>query len=246
MISEEDATLDELSAKYIEISGDRNAARNVEMLKAYHDEPRDPDKSKEIVMRFLVSPTEIKGDDRVEQMTIVHNELYENHNNTLRPRATDRYETIDAGLVLRSIGYRGVSLPGVPFFEDWGIIPNDHGRVTIEHQGHALPGEYVVGWIKRGPSGIIGTNKPDSQETVEHMLEDAAEDNTHLPSHTAPDAIENFLQERGVRYVTYNDWQIIDALETKRGEELGRPRVKFTDPAEMLRALEETPQPSGD
>lgn len=246
MISEEDATLDELSAKYIEISGDRNAARNVEMLKAYHDEPRDPDKSKEIVMRFLVSPTEIKGDDRVEQMTIVHNELYENHNNTLRPRATDRYETIDAGLVLRSIGYHGVSLPGVPFFEDWGIIPNDHGRVTIEHQGHALPGEYVVGWIKRGPSGIIGTNKPDSQETVEHMLEDAAEDNTHLPSHTAPGAIENFLQERGVRYVTYADWQLIDALETKRGEELGRPRVKFTDPAEMLRALEETPQPSGD
>lgn len=246
IISEKDVTLDELSAHYVETSGDRTAARNVALLREYYDLPRDPNKSKEIVMRFLVSPTAFTGHGKVEKVTVVHNELYESSSGNMRPRATDQYETIDAGLVLRSIGYRGVALPGVPFFEDWGIIPNDHGRVTGEHQGQTLSGEYVVGWIKRGPSGIIGTNKPDSQETVEHMFEDVADDNTHNPTRTAPEAVNNFLEERGVRYVSYEDWQLIDQTEMQRGEVMGRPRVKFTDPTDMLRLLDETPQLSGD
>lgn len=248
VVSEDDVTLDELSEEDLQNNEDRTAERNVQRLRAYYEAERDPDKRKEIIMRFLVSPTAFHGDRQVEQVEIVHNELYRNERGTLRPRATDKTETLDAGVVFRSIGYRGVPLPGVPFYDDWGIIPNDEGRVTDTHGGEVLPGEYVVGWIKRGPSGVIGTNKPDAVETVEHLLADTQANQTHTPTQNAPDAIEQLLDERGVRFVTFAEWETIDQIETERGDEQGRPRVKFTDPAEMLRMLDKrkNPQPSGD
>jgi ferredoxin/flavodoxin---NADP+ reductase len=248
IVAEADAFPDALSQDYLDNNKDKTATRNVEMLQAYHTAPRDPNKPKEIVMRFLVSPMAFMGSDRIEQVKIVKNELYLDDRGGMRPRATDETETFDAGVVFRSIGYRGVPLPGVPFHERWGIIPNDDGRVTETHTGHTLPGEYVVGWIKRGPSGIIGTNKPDSQATVAKMLEDAASGTTHTPATPTREAIETILDERTVRFVTYAEWQHLDKLETERGEAMGRPRVKFTDPSEMLKLLNENraEQPSGD
>lgn len=248
MVSEEDAALDPISQKEYETTSDASVKKNVDMVRAFAAAPRDPNKPKEIVMRFLVSPTELHGtDSKLEQVTIVKNELYESERG-VRPRATDQFETFDAGLIFRSIGYRGVPLAGVPFFERWGIIPNTEGRVTVEHEGEALTGEYVVGWIKRGPSGIIGTNKPDSRATVDKMLEDVASDKTHTPEFDGNDAIVNLLNERGVRFVTYDEWLVLDEMEVARGKELGRPRLKFTEPSEMIRILDErnVPQASGD
>jgi len=239
VVSEREAGLSPLSQKHFEQETDRDVIKNVEMLQAFAKEARDPAKPKEIVMRFLVSPVEFGGEDKVEQVTIVHNELYENERGTLRPRATDETETFAAGLVFRSIGYRGVPLPDVPFYERWGTIPNREGRVTAEHEGEVLPGEYVVGWIKRGPSGVIGTNKPDSRETAAHMLTDAVAGMTHAPTKTDPAEVEALLRDKGVRFVTYDDWLRIDEIETKRGAEAGRPRVKFTEPADMLALLQE-------
>jgi ferredoxin--NADP+ reductase len=161
----------------------------------------------------------------------------------MRPRATDQFETIPAGLVFRSVGYRGVPLPDVPFFDDWGTIPNEKGRVLTEHDtGEPVVGHYTVGWIKRGPSGIIGTNKPDSIETVKMLLEDMAAGNI-LNAQTDPgdsEAIVNFLQARDVRYVTFADWQRLDEMERERGEAIERPRVKFSRVEEMLHALEDS------
>lgn len=246
VISDEDVTLDELSANYVAEGNDRSAEKNVQMLQQYHQLPADENKPKQIIMRFLVSPVEFVGDGKVEEVKIVHNELYLNERGTLRPRATEQFEAFDAGVVFRSIGYRGVPLPDVPFYDRWGTIPNDEGRVTAEHEGKALPGEYAVGWIKRGPSGIIGTNKPDSQETANHMLTDASAGNTHTPTTPTREAVESLLKERGVRFVSYAEWQTIDKLEVEKGEATGRPRVKFTEPDEMLKVLSEAPLPSDD
>ncbi len=238
IVSQADATLGPLSQKHFDASDDKDVKKNVPMLQAFAAAPRDPAKSKEIVMRFLVSPIEFMGDSKLQQVKIVHNELYENERGTLRPRRTDQTEVLEAGLVFRSIGYRGVPLPDVPFYDDWGIIPNTDGRVCQQHQGEVVPGEYVVGWIKRGPSGIIGTNKPDSRATVEKMLQDVENGVYHMPANPTPQAVDQFLTEASVRYVTYDDWLVIDQAEIKRGETLGRPRVKFTEPDDMLALLD--------
>ena len=249
VISEADVTLDALSEADLEanVEGMRQAEEIMQWLRTYYETERDPAKSKEIVMRFLVSPTKFLGDGQVEQVELVHNELYRNERGTLRPRATDEIEIIEAGIVFRSIGYRGVPLPGVPFFDDWGIIPNDEGRVTDKHQGDPLPGEYVAGWIKRGPSGVIGTNKPDAVETVKHLLADTANSRMHTPT-AGREGLEALLNERDVRYVSFDDWQVIDQIEIERGEAQGRPRVKLTEPGTMLKLLDErkSAQPSGD
>jgi ferredoxin--NADP+ reductase len=238
IIAPEDAAMDALSNALYDSTTDSSVKKNVDLVREYAAAPRDPNKPKEIVMRYLVSPIEFKGNSKLEEVVIVHNELYENERGVLRPRATDRTETFAAGLVFRSIGYRGVPLPDVPFYDRWGTIPNTDGRVTAEFEGDPVVGEYVVGWIKRGPSGIIGTNKPDSVATVTSMLADVAGGKTHTPTQTTPEAIVALLNARGVRYVTYDEWLKLDALELERGQAQGRPRVKFTEPDDMLKALD--------
>ena len=129
-------------------------------------------------------------------------------------------------------------LPDVPFDEGWGTIPNDHGRITTERDGgEILRGEYATGWIKRGPSGVIGTNKPDSVETVECLLEDWQAGSLTPPSETVNDLTE-LLTARGVQYLEFADWQRLDELERDRGRAEGRPRVKFYRVEEMLALLE--------
>jgi ferredoxin--NADP+ reductase len=238
-----DVKLDPLSAAAIEGKGKLTARRNVEILTEYSR--RQPaGKPKRIVLRFLVSPVGILGDGRVEAVEIVHNELQQSEGGALRPRPTDRRETIPAGIVFRSIGYRAVPLPDVPFDERSCTIPNEGGRV-LDPGGGARPGEYAVGWIKRGPTGVIGTNKKDAQETVDLLLEDLHAGAIPDPAEPERDAFDALLQERKADHVSYAGWAAIDRLERERGEPQGRPRVKLCTLEELLEAAAES-TPAGD
>jgi ferredoxin--NADP+ reductase len=148
---------------------------------------------------------------------------------------------LPVGLVFRSVGYRGVALPEVPFNERWGVILNEKGRVLDPASKQPRVGEYTSGWIKRGPSGVIGTNKPDSVETVNCMLDDLAQGQVLQPACPEVAQAEGLVRERQPHFVTYANWQRLDALEVARGQALGRPRLKFNRVDEMLAALEKTP-----
>lgn len=237
LVPPEEAELDPLSVASLS-EADRGTMRKVEIIQELsRNEPTDA--SRTLVLRFLVSPVELIGNEEGEivSMKLVHNELYETEAGSLRPRPTDRTETLDVGLVFRSIGYRGVPLAGVPFHDRWGVILNDTGRILDADTQEPIVGEYTAGWIKRGPSGVIGTNKPDAVETVELMLDDLAAGHVLEPAHPEAAAIEALLLERQPDLVTYKDWLKLDEIEQKRGEEQGRPRVKFTSVEEMLTAL---------
>lgn len=236
-VKREEAELDPLSQASL-ADADRASARKVEYIQSYVD--REPSgASHKLHLRFLVSPTEIFGDEngRVTGLRMVHNELYQTESGTLRPRSTDRYEDIEVGLVFRSIGYEGVPIPGVSFNERWGVILNADGRVLNPETRQPVIGEYTAGWIKRGPSGVIGTNKPDAVETVEFMLADAAAGKHLDPAEPSATAVADFVRQRQPDVVSYEDWQYLNELEEAKGHELGRPRVKFTDVETMLDAL---------
>ncbi len=231
-----DCELDEHSAESLEGKGNITARRNVEILTGYSTaEPTGSEHR--IHLRFLVSPVEILGSERVEGVRIVRNELHRGADGRVRPEPTDISDVVECGLVFRSIGYRGVPLEGVPFDEQRAVIPNDAGRVSDTHGGTG--GEYVVGWIKRGPSGIIGTNKRDAQETVDALLEDVAAGRLLQPSDPDPDSLEQLLSERKPDHVTYAGWEAIDRAEREAGEAEGRPRVKLTRTEELLEAARE-------
>jgi ferredoxin--NADP+ reductase len=224
------------------------ARQNVEILREYSR--RSPaGRRRQLRLRFLLSPLELIADQqgRVGAVAMVHNELVAGPDGTLRARPTDEQETIAAGLVFRAIGYRGVPLPGVPFDERHGVIPNEAGRVTDPDSGAALPGEYVVGWIKRGPTGVIGTNKKDAQETVDAINADLSSSRGGRAPALAPaapdaDAVRQLFETRQPDLVTYDGWLEIDRHERARGEPEGRPRVKLTRIDEMLRvAASESP-----
>jgi len=190
-------------------------------------------KRQRIVLRFLASPIEIKGDGKVESIVIGRNELV-SEGGALRAKDSGEREELECGLILRSVGYTGIPIEGVPFDERRGLILNEGGRVLDSHDGGHKVGHYTAGWIKRGPSGVIGTNKKDALETVQHLLADVESGTLLLPEKPEPEAVEQLLGERGVRYVTFEDWQAIDEAEVGRGEPHGRPRVKFVRVDEML------------
>jgi ferredoxin--NADP+ reductase len=192
--------------------------RNVEHLRSYA--ARAPEgKPRAIRLRFLRSPVAILGEEKVQAIELVRNELVDG-----RAVATDDREVIECGIVFRSVGYRGIPLPGVPFDEGSCTVPNEGGRVR-DGKGAAVPGAYCAGWIKRGPSGVIGTNKKDATETVELLLEDARAG--RLGSGEPAAAMDALLEERAVAVVTQTGWEAIDAAERAAGEPLGRPRVKL-------------------
>mgnify|MGYP005844110021 CR=1 FL=1 len=245
VVAPEEVTLDPLSEAYIKSGAANEAAKNVETLVGYATRPL-AHRDRQIIIRFLVSPVEIIGTDRVEAIKIVKNELYETYDGAVRPRPTGEYEFIPVGLVFRSVGYRGEPLPEVPFNDKWGTIPNDRGRVLTEHgTGKQLIGEYVVGWIKRGPSGVIGTNRPDAAETVEMLLADLGAGKVLHPPESSRASVEALLVDRGVNYVSYEDWLLLDQLEQDLGARIGRPRLKFSRVEDMLEALEELRRPAG-
>jgi ferredoxin/flavodoxin---NADP+ reductase len=216
-------------------SPDTRVRRNLETLHELASRGRTG-KPKTLRLRFLASPVALHGDDRVEAIEIVRNRL-EERDGRLVAVATDEHETIPCGLVFRSVGYRGVALPDVPFDEARGTIRNDSGRV-LDDAGEHVAGTYCAGWIKRGPTGIIGTNKKDATETVELLLEDIRAGRLAHDAAKTAEAVDALLDERGTRRVVYTGWQAIDAFERSRGEPLGRPRVKLVTWNELLDAAE--------
>lgn len=209
----------------------QTARRNVEILRSFAD--RQPQEgTRRIVFSFLRSPIELRGQGRVEEVVLVRNRLVVGEHNQVKAEPTAQTETLPAGLVVRAIGYRGTPLPGLPFDSRAGLIPNAQGRVIDPENATPVPGLYVVGWIKRGPTGVIGTNKKDAQETVDALLEDVAAG--RLPDTEQDDPIEDLLARRGVQVVDYSGWRAIDRHEQARGKAEGRPRNKLATLEELL------------
>jgi ferredoxin/flavodoxin---NADP+ reductase len=221
------AELDQRSAVALE-QADKTRRRNVEIIQDYAARPKTG-KPITVRFRFLASPVELLGDSdgHVRAVKIENNEIVAREDGSLAAHGTGTFEEIPAQLVFRSIGYTGVPVAGIPFDERRGLIRNDAGRV-IHVDGTRQLGEYVSGWIKRGPSGVIGTNKKDSQDTVDKILEDAAAGRLNDP---ASDDIEGMIAAHCINAVTWDGWQAINAIETAAGEASspGRPRVKLTE-----------------
>ncbi|WP_425147349.1 FAD-dependent oxidoreductase [Deinococcus sp.] len=207
---------------------DNIVKKNVEVLQGFAG--RAPGgKPRRVHLRFLVSPTEILGDEqgRVAGLKIERNRLDEAGN----ARGTGEFEVLPVQMVLRSVGYRGVAIAGVPFDERRGVIPNEGGRVS------GRSGEYTAGWIKRGPSGVIGTNKADAAESVRTLLEDVRAGNLTPAPQSGRAAVDALLSAKGAEVVTLEDWMALDAFEREQGAATGRPRAKVTQKGHMLEVI---------
>ncbi len=219
-----DVELDPVSQATVD--SDRVMARNVEVVREWST--RGPTgKPQRLHVRFFARPVEILGTDHVEAIVIERTTIDENGGAV----GTGVLETIPVQLVVRSVGYRGLPLEGLPFDTERHVVPNADGRVVSD--GVAVSGEYVAGWIKRGPSGIIGTNKKDASATVAALLADAP---TLSPAaEPDPEAISALLASRGVGAITYQGWQAIDAAEIALGASRGRDRTTIHDRDELIR-----------
>ncbi len=233
-----EAQLDPLSQALVDEADDRTLTKKVQIIQSL-SEQSGRKKPRKLTIRFLVSPVELTGDaaGRVTGMRIVKNALYKTEDGSIRPKATDEIEELPVDMVFRSVGYRGLPVSGLPFHDKWGIVPNDGGRVVALDTKEPVTGMYVAGWIKRGPSGIIGTNKPDAAETVEAMLADVAAGTMLQPAAPDPAAVETLVRSRQPDVVSYHDWLRLNEIETEKGKSASRPRVKFTEVSEMLSAL---------
>ncbi|MFP4435948.1 MAG: FAD-dependent oxidoreductase [Chloroflexaceae bacterium] len=235
LVDPQDMELDEHSQASLETN--KTAAKNVDTLRSYTTQQQHTAKHR-IQLRFLTSPVEIIGTNgKVAAVRVERNQLVLTESGALRAKGTGQFETIEAGLVLRSVGYRSTPLKGVPFDEYTYTISNVAGRVTTMAEGDPIPGEYVVGWAKRGPSGIIGTNKPDAYATVTAMIDDLYKLPGITDANRDPDKIIALLRERNIDYVTYEQWKVLDQFEVKHGTEQGRPRVKVTRVPDMLEII---------
>ena len=235
IVRPDEAALDDLSQAAVDSGSDRAAGRKVAMLQDFAARPPEG-KARRLAIRFLVSPTALCGDGRLTAMQLVKNELYATDSGTLRPRATDQFEELPVDMVFRSVGYRGVPLPDVPFDERRGVIANAEGRVLETDGQEPLTGIYASGWIKRGPTGVIGTNKPDALQTVKCMVADVADGKVLQPSGATPEAAAQLVRERQPAFFSYADWLHLNKVEVSKGKEIGAPRVKFTRVDEMLAA----------
>ena len=233
-IGRDEVELDPESARWLTERGTFTARKNVQLLREFASAPARTDASRRIELRFLRSPVAIRGDGRVQAIDIRPNRIVRAADGSLKAEAVDESpETIDCGLVLRSVGYRAVPLPDVPFDERYFVLPNERGRV-LDADGEPLPGVYAVGWIKRGPTGILGTNKRDAAETIDCLVGDLRAG--ELPGPEAPerDRLDALLAERQPQLVTAEGWRAIDADELRRGKEQQRPRVKLASRDELL------------
>ncbi len=230
------AQLDLDPASEASLEGNAVRTRNMNTLRGYAEAAPD-DGDRVVHFRFLVSPVEILGrDGRVTGVRVERNRLVCQADGYMRAEGTGETEVVPCGMVVRSVGYRGKPILGVPFDERRGIVPNEGGRV-LGAGGGTVPGEYVVGWAKRGPSGVIGTNKSDAAATVALMREDreAGISAGSLRDGADPD-LADLLRQRGVRWVDEPAWRRLDEHETARGKAEGRPRVKLCSVEEMLEA----------
>lgn len=235
IVLDNELKLDRASSAAIE--GDTAMQKNLDYLRAYA-EIGATGKPRRVHFRFLLSPVEIIGENgKIVAVKMERNELRPSVSGDIKASGTGQFETIPAGLILRSVGYKGTPLPGVPFDVRNGVIPNEVGRVVNLETGRIVTGEYVAGWIKRGPTGVIGTNKPDAIESVNSMFEDLQKGKLTPAPDPDPEAIPALLKARGVRYVTQAEWKIIDAKEVADGKARGKPRVKIVEREAMLALL---------
>jgi ferredoxin--NADP+ reductase len=238
IVRPEELELDPQSAAFVE--QDKEATRNLRTLRELA-ERGDRGNPVKIHMRFLVSPVEILGEQgRVTSLKIERNALFTQEDGSQRPRGTGEFERLKVEMVLRAVGYNGVALPGVPFDAKKGVIPNREGRVIDAETRHPVAGEYVVGWAKRGPTGVIGTNKGDAVETVKHMLEDVPFIAPVEDEYRDPAAAEAFIRKQQPEIVTFQDWRVLNQLEEEAGKAQGRPRVKFVRVDDMLAKIRNT------
>jgi len=214
--------------------GSNIVQRNVEILRAFASR-KTTGKPRAVRLRFRVSPVAILGEGRVEAIELAHNRLEPDDRGSVRAVGTDEREVIPCGIVFRSVGYRGVGVHGAPFDESAGTMPSRDGRV-VDAEGQPIPGLYCAGWIKRGPTGVIGTNKKDATETVDLLLEDARAGNL---THCDGNEIDDLLEERDIEVVSYAGWEAIDGVEKAAGAKQGRPRVKLCTWDELLAAAQE-------
>ncbi len=228
-IDPEEMKLNEVSQQELEAKEGRGNKKNVEIFQKFADS-ENSGKPRTCISTFLKSPVRLEGNGRLEKVVLEINEL-SGEPFKQSAKGTGKEIEIDCGILFRSIGYNGVPIEGVPFYDRWGTIPNIEGRITAEQDGAVVPGLYTAGWIKRGPSGIIGTNRACAVETVEMLLED-------VPSFTADkpgrDALYKVLDSNAAKYINYPQWEKIDAAEVAAGEPKGKPREKFTRRDEML------------
>jgi ferredoxin--NADP+ reductase len=233
VVDPRDLELDAASEAELAAMEDRNPAKNLDVLREWAARPLTG-APRRVVMHFNASPVALHGTTRVERLTIVRNRLEADGRGGVRAVATDETHDLSVGLVFRSVGYRGKALPGVPFDDRAGVVPNLNGHV-VEGAGSqaVVPGLYVAGWIKRGPQGIIGTNKLCAADTVTQLLADVAAGQIPAVRDDLP-SIDALLAERGVSVTSWTDWQTLDKAEQARGAAAGRPRVKLTNVAEML------------
>ena len=235
MVNPQDLKLGAASQTELADKRNRTAIKNMEILRDFAARPR-ANKRKRCFIRFLESPVEIRGKSRLERLILAKNRL-EGEPGRQVARETGETVELNCGLLFRSIGYRGVPLPGLPFDERLGVLPNIDGRITDE-KGTVLSGLYCAGWIKRGPSGIIGTNRADSVATVKALLADIDGGRIDTAIKQGAQAIYPPLAARNVRVLGFPEWQRIDAAEIARGKPVGKPREKFTRASEMLALLD--------
>ncbi|ORV93100.1 FAD-dependent oxidoreductase [Mycolicibacterium iranicum] len=219
--------LADITEEDLETAG-KTVRNNIKVLRGYADTAPKGAKRR-IVFRFRTSPIEIKGDSRVESIVLGRNELISGPDGRVSAKDTGEREEVPAQLVVRAVGYRGLPTPGLPFDERAGTIPHVDGKIEGSRN------EYVVGWIKRGPTGVIGSNKKDSADTVETLLADLATAELADLGSDQPDTVQGWLLERQPKLVTNDHWKLIDEHERTAGQGSGRPRVKLTSVAELLR-----------
>lgn len=237
VVLQEDGELDELSAKWLEEEGARSQQRNVKFVQERAAAGDGDAGSKKLRCRFLVAPTALHGEaGKLAGVTVGHMQLQADDSGTPRPKPTGTEERLEVDLLFKAIGYRGEPVPGVPFEERKGIVPNVDGRVVEQLGGDVRPGHYCAGWCKRGPTGLIGTNSLDAKDTVKAMLEDHAAGVAQQP--TAGD-MAALLSERSVDAVTWGDWQRLDEWERQQGEQRGKLRHKLASVSELMDVVAE-------
>ncbi len=245
-VEADDVELDPVSRRWLAEEGTFTARTNVGLLREFAARPARPNAQRRIELRFLRSPVEIRGTGRVEAIDIRRNEIVRTDDGSLRARPRDvDVERVECGLVLRSVGYRAVPLPDVPFDERHFVLANERGRV-LRPDGEPLPGVYAVGWIKRGPTGILGTNKRDAEETVGCLVEDLRAGALGQPPNPGREQIDALLAKRKSNLITAEGWRAINGHELERGRVQLRPRVKLASRDELLAAAAPTAPSPGE
>lgn len=227
-------TLDPASERWLAEEAGFTARRNVQLLKGLAARGPEAGSHRRVVLRFLRSPFAITGRDRVESVVVRRNEIRREGDRLQAREIQGHDETVDCSLVLRAVGYLGAAIPGLPFDGDRCVLPNDHGRVVRD--GAPVPGVYAVGWVKRGPTGILGTNKRDAEETVAQFVADLEAGTLPPPSMPSRDQLDELVAERKPTTITVEGWRAIDRRERARGAAHSRPRRKLSSTPDLLEA----------